>query len=424
MIKRKAILLAILIGLSFNTSAQDTTYVRQLIDSLSSEYFFGRGYLKQGGTKAAEYLSDEMKQIGLEPVGDSYLQNFTFKVNTFPADPVLSINGETYRAGYDYVMPSDCPTINGKFPLHILDSTVVNDSLRFCKLQAENYHKHVIVVPVWQIEEKKRERLVKEKIRNNYLKAKAYIMINDRYTIWSVSTETKKAPVFQFTRQAFPDTANEIEIHIKSKMDRTTASNVVGYLPGSSGKTMAFSAHYDHLGGIGENLYYPGAQDNASGVAMCLDIARFYKNNPPEFNVLIMLFAGEEAGLLGSSWYVNKPLYPLDSIDFLINLDMAGTGEKGIAIVNAKDSLYTKEREAFIHINDSLNLLDDIKCRPVSPNSDHFPFHQKGVKSVFIYSRGGETFYHNPADVSSSVSLGGYYDIFELITNFLKSYGR
>jgi len=423
MIKRSLYLLAFIL-LSMQLSAQDTSYVRQLVDTLSSQHFFGRGYLNQGGNKAAAYLRDEMKHIGLQPVDDSYLQDFSFRVNTFPADPVLSINGETYRAGYDYVMPSDCPSINGTFPLHILDSTVVNDSLRFCDLQKGKYHKRIVVIPVWQIDEKKQERLVKEKIRNNYLKAKAYIMINDRYTIWSVSTETKKAPVFQFTRDAFPVEAQTIELTIKSKIAKTTASNVVGYLPAKTGKTIALTAHYDHLGGIGKDLYYPGAQDNASGVAMCLDIARYYKSNPPEFNVLIMLFAGEEAGLLGSSWYVNKPLYPLDSIDFLINLDMAGTGEKGIAIVNAKDSLYTKEREAFIHINDSLNLLDDIKCRPVSPNSDHFPFHQKGVKSVFIYSRGGETFYHNPADVSSSVSLGGYYDIFELITNFLKSYGR
>ncbi len=423
---KKKFLCVFVINLLFlgSVSAQDTAYVRKIVDTLASESFFGRGYLKDGCKKSAEYLKQEMQNIGLQPVDDNYLQDFSFLVNTFPEAPVLTIDGRTYRTGYDYIMPDDCPSFSGEYPLIVLDSTVLNDSVSFCELKPYGHDNDVIVIRLDQIKDRKLQYFVRDKADNDFLKAKAYVLVNDRYTIWSVASEHKKVPVFQFTKEAFPDSAERISFDISSRLLRTRQSNVAGILSNDADKTIAFTAHYDHLGGIGDSLYFPGAHDNASGVAMSLDLARHFRENPPGFNVLILLFAGEEAGLLGSSYYVQDPLLPLDDIDFVINLDMVGTGEKGISIINAADSAYTEERELFQSLNESENFLEDIAYRKVSSNSDHYPFHEKGVKSVFIYSRGGESYYHNVQDRPSTVSLGGYYGIFQLITSFTDSYVR
>ena len=85
-----------------------------------------------------------------------------------------------------------------------------------------------------------------------------------------------------------------------------------------------FTAHYDMIGSFGEGNYFPGASDNGSGTAMVLDLARhFSSGRKPFYSVAFMLFSGEEAGLLGSTHYVDHPLFPLERIKLVINLDQA-----------------------------------------------------------------------------------------------------
>ena len=113
--------------------------------------------------------------------------------------------------------------------------------------------------------------------------------------------------------------------------------NVVGILPGSDPKlkdeTIIIGAHYDHLGRGGEGSLAPregeihhGADDNASGVAGVLELARFFKSQQlrPRRTIVFMAFSGEEEGLLGSNYYVNHPILPLANIAAMINMDMIG----------------------------------------------------------------------------------------------------
>ncbi len=74
---------------------------------------------------------------------------------------------------------------------------------------------------------------------------------------------------------------------------------------------LVFSAHYDHLGQMGKDIYFPGANDNASGTSMLLNLAKYYSQNRPKYSVLFIAFGGEEAGLIGSEYYVKNPLVPL-----------------------------------------------------------------------------------------------------------------
>ncbi|MDA3910656.1 MAG: M28 family metallopeptidase [Bacteroidales bacterium] len=416
----KRILIAICILCCFQSllQAQDTSYVRKIVKTLSSEQYFGRGYTKQGVQLAADYLEQEMKTIGLTPFLDSYTQDLSYVVNVFPGAYSLKLDNKTFQAGTDYIISPDCGNINGEFEIYEIPLQILKDSAKLCNIKQKKTKNKFVVLHLHELSDRKQSNFIREKISENFLKARGYILVQDVYPIWSISASKNEAVIIRFDKSYFPELAETIELHVESKQKPIETSNLIGYVPGNTDKTIMFTAHYDHLGGIGDSIFFPGAHDNASGVAACLDIARHYIEKPADYRIIIMLFTGEEAGLLGSTYYSLNPLFPLSEIDFLINLDMVGTGSKGITIVNAKDSTYKDAFAKFEAINTQDSLQLKIQARGISANSDHYPFNEQGVRGVFIYSRGGKTFYHNPQDKQQTVSLAAYQEIFKLITKF------
>jgi Zn-dependent M28 family amino/carboxypeptidase len=112
---------------------------------------------------------------------------------------------------------------------------------------------------------------------------------------------------------------------------------------------------------MGENAYFPGANDNASGTTMLVTLAQYFKENPSKYNLVFIAFAGEEAGLVGSEYFVNHPFFKLKKIKFLLNLDIMGSGEEGITVVNATE--HKKEFEVLDKLNKEENFLSKIKKR-------------------------------------------------------------
>ena len=126
-------------------------------------------------------------------------------------------------------------------------------------------------------------------------------------------------------------------------------------------------------------------------------------------------------GLKGSSYYVENPFFPLESIRFLINLDMVGTGSEGITVVNG--TVYTDAFAKLDSINTANDYIAQVAERGESCNSDHCPFYQKGVPSVFIYSRGKEYLeYHNIYDLPEYLPFTKYEGIFRLLRDFTTIY--
>jgi len=198
--------------------------------------------------------------------------------------------------------------------------------------------------------------------------------------------------------------------------------NVIGFVRGKKYPELfiAFTAHYDHLGMMGKRTYFPGANDNGSGTAMVTDLAKYYAQpeNQPDYSIVFMLFSGEEAGLFGSNYYADHPLFRLEQITMLINLDMVGTGSEGITVVNGK--AYKNVMDAFEKINEGNKYLSEIKARGEACNSDHCPFYQKGVKSIFIYTRGKEhTAYHSVKDTADDFPFTAYDGLFKLLTKYV-----
>ena len=198
-----------------------------------------------------------------------------------------------------------------------------------------------------------------------------------------------------------------------------TSQNVIGYVEGTRFKDsfVVITAHYDHLGMMGNAALFPGANDNASGVAMMLNLAKYYSQNPQTFSVVFIAFSGEETGLIGSKYFVDHPLFPLDNIRFLLNIDLMGNGADGVMTVNAM--VYTKEFMALKSINDASNYLPAIKARGKAKNSDHYWFSEAGVPSFFFYLMGPYPHYHDVNDKASNVPLTNFSEAFQLFRDFV-----
>ncbi|MEJ7659546.1 MAG: M28 family peptidase [Hymenobacter sp.] len=142
---------------------------------------------------------------------------------------------------------------------------------------------------------------------------------------------------------------------------------------------LVVSAHYDHLGTMGKNVYFPGANDNASGVALLLELAAHYARpeNQPACSVAFLLFGAEEAGLVGSTYFVQHPLIPLSRVKFLLNLDLLGTGEEGATVVNGRT--FPAAYQRLTALNDTHHYLPRLTARGPAANSDHYPFSEAGV---------------------------------------------
>ena len=244
-------------------------------------------------------------------------------------------------------------------------------------------------------------------------------IINTKFT-WSVGREQSFFPYIEIQENKIDKTAT-LTIDIEAKFVKNYQSqNVMAYLPAKKkcAKTVMFTAHYDHLGRMGADTYFPGGNDNASGTAMLFTMANYFKNNPSDYNLLFVAFAGEEAGLVGSEFFVNNAPLKLKKIKFLFNLDIMGSGEDGVTIVNA--TLFEREFQLLQDINNEKSLLSQVKSRGPAANSDHYWFTENGVPAFFMYTMGINKNYHDIFDTYEALSFVEYQDITTLLIEFVK----
>ncbi len=403
--------------------SQNQEKTRERIEVLSSEKMHGRGYVNDGCNKAADYLADEMAEIGLKSFGDNYFQKFDFTVNTFPGQLQVKIDKQELVPGYDYMIGPATPSIKESYDLYRPDSVLLNDTLAFSKeVLDKDFSDKMLVIDYAQTENREIKVFYINIMKSNEHFGGIVELIPDDL-MWAVRQFQQEYPVVKIKRESYPQNAKILDLKVKAKfLDDYSTKNVIGYIEGERDEFIVFTAHYDHLGRMGKKVYIPGAQDNASGSAMILDIAEYYKNNKPEYSIAIMLFAGEEAGLLGSINYVLNPLFDLRKIKMVINMDMVGTGDEGITIVNGGNPDYKDIWDTFESINIEKEYFTTIKPRGEAANSDHYPFHAVGIPAVFIYSMGGKTYYHNPGDKLETLTFTGYEALFNLLLNFVEEY--
>ncbi|HKC36379.1 MAG TPA: hypothetical protein VKB95_09970, partial [Chitinophagaceae bacterium] len=217
--KRTAGLLLLFLG--NNCFSQDLAFGKKIVDTLTSPAFWGRGYTNDGMKKAAEYLSSQFQSYGLKPMnGNDFLQRFSYPVNTFPGDMEVSINGTDMIPGKDYIIGPESRGIKAKGNLERADS-----------VQFVNREKRVIV------------------------------KLEDKLT-WEVAPEASDITIIQVDKRSLNDVPGSFKIDIENKVVKDfKAANVCGIVKGTlkPDSIIFITAHYDHLGGMGKNTYFPGA---------------------------------------------------------------------------------------------------------------------------------------------------------------------
>lgn len=360
-------------------SAQDLPEARKLIDTLTSVSFWGRGYTNDGMAKAADYIVNEFALAGLKPMeGDNFKQPFSYPVNTFPGKMEVAVNGIKLSPGKDFIIGAS------------------SSGQRNSQVQEEQADSITYIA--------RKQRLL--------------LIMQDKLT-WDVSQKAENYTVVLIDKKAIKDKPETVDIDVENTfIPDFKTSNICGMVKGTvhPDSVLMITAHYDHLGGMGAETYFPGANDNASGITLLLSLARYYGANPQPYSIGFICFAGEEAGLVGSKYFTTHPLIPLDKIKFLINADMVGTGEKGITVVNA--TLHPKQFALINQLNDQHKYLPKINSRGKAANSDHYPFTEKGVPAFFIYTEGGIRAYHDVFDRSKTLPLTKLSGLYHLLIDF------
>ena len=209
--------------------------------------------------------------------------------------------------------------------------------------------------------------------------------------------------------QSFPLASSlRISLSVDVEHQRAMVSNVAGYLPGKSDEYLILGAHYDHLGMGGEGSLAPnrraphlGADDNASGVAAILELARSYAQaDKPERGILFLAFAGEEIGLLGSGHWVENPTLPIENAVAMFNFDMVGRIEKRKLYVGGVGT--AEPFEALVQAAASEHGLKADRSKSGSSSSDHTSFAAKKIPVLFFFS-GLHSDYHKPSDSADKI---------------------
>lgn len=211
-----------------------------------------------------------------------------------------------------------------------------------------------------------------------------------------------------------------------------TASNVIGFLDNGAAYTIVIGAHYDHLGeGRQGSLRDPnavgqihnGADDNASGVAGLLELARYFSKNDVKepYNFLFIAFGAEELGLVGSRYFANNPTLPLEKINFMANMDMIGryAPDRGVGI----GGYGTSDAWPDIFKGVSGGNVKFFTDRSGSGGADHASFYAKKIPVLFFHT-GGHDDYHKPTDDFEKIDLVSEVGILnieiQLIENAMK----
>lgn len=397
-------------------------YARKVVDTMTSESMHGRGYVNYGTRIAADYIRSEYKRAGLKMFGADFFQSFSFPVNIFPGNMGVNIAGPLV-CGKDYIVRGDCGSLSGEFMLErIVVADVLKSKKRLKKFRKKDLSNSFIVIDKAGADLKNKEvQQFVEGLQNNSCNAKGIIELEETKLTGDFSMEAKPYVALIILRSSVPAAAKTIRLDIQNeRIVSYPSQNVIGYVQGTqfSDSFIVFSAHYDHLGQMGRSVYFPGANDNASGCAMLLNLVRYYSmpEHRPKYSIAFMAFGGEEVGLLGSKYYTEHSLFPLKNIKFLLNMDIMGTGEDGITVVNG--SVFKNEFEKLKQINDENNFIKEVRIRGKAANSDHYFFSENGVKAFFIYTMGGIKAYHDIYDRAETLPLNEFEDLFKMIVKF------
>ena len=189
-------------------------------------------------------------------------------------------------------------------------------------------------------------------------------------------------------------------LHWKTTRADGLLTNVVGMIPGTGPDTIVIGAHRDHFGRPA-GLWFPGADDNASGTAILLEVARALVKIGvrPQRTILFVSFSGQERNLLGSRLYTSRPVVPLDSTKAMVNIDHVGAGD-GVLILRTTELKKSMLKEA----GWATGLVKKLDYYGFLPGGDDGPFKEAGIPTVSIASGGVHPHMNQPTDSADTIN--------------------
>ena len=399
--------------------AQNLPYFKRIVKELSSAKYQGRGYARGGANKAGKYLAREFEKAGVDEVT---LQPFTIDINTFCGAMEMRADGRKLRPGVDFSMREYSPGVHGEFPVYYVDTLNFDGDRLLAELARPENAGCMVCCDFWFTY---KHREVFSKLQKAGECANAGLL----YT-WEAPIKFYKAygekvvdkPIVWVTPEAI-EGVKRVKLNVDNEfLEDYGLFNVIAKVEGARHDSCyVFTAHYDHLGNLGPRVFYPGANDNASGTATILTLAGHYARNRPQFDMYFLAFSGEDANLRGSTYYVEHPVVPLEQIKFLFNIDMIG--DDNPAIYCELSDAGMKQFSKFEEVNASQHLFTKIDRGELAANSDHYPFAERGVPCIFLENQEGSAFphYHTPADNFKTVKFDSYEPVFRLVTGFIEN---
>ena len=439
------LLLLISTTVSAQTDAELKSNLKQHISILASDKFEGREPGTKGERLSYEYITQQFKNIGLQPLGSNdYLQSFEFSAGTKSgAKNKLNIAGKSLKSDTEYyVLPYSAlhSTASGK-------SIKIGSGLLSKELGRNDYEgftdlKGKIAVMDYATPEADNPHSkwaeasdLRKRIEIAVSKGISGLIIynsNDSIKNPEKNSEIKITPfaipiVFVKSIEAAM-LKNDQQITIETDIEKIMHSghNVIGYIDNHAGNTVLIGAHYDHLGyGGHESLYrgtpaiHNGADDNASGTSTLIELARKLKSSSlKKYNYLFIAFSGEEKGLLGSNYFVKHPTIDLKKVNYMLNMDMVGRlkPEEHVLLINGAgtspswDSLLNNIKVDSLRIKTTAS--------GVGP-SDHTSFYLEGIPVLHFFS-GTHSDYHKPSDDEPLINYNGMVSIFHYMYDLIE----
>ena len=454
LVKKCQIFVAILLSTFsiFTLQAQDSLYIKKIICDLSVPEMYGRGTPYNGDFKAAQYIREEFKNLNVNPLGVDYFQEYPIYGYEMIGNVSVVVGDSTLKNFYDYRLPFHTPSLNGNFkiieaPLEILDYTLDNGVYTFSEFATEKWNKfskkykkqiesEMIYFNADKIKTLPLDSLTRLRITQNleHLKIDSTTYFGFSKILIGITTlpgfgtrpyPEKDFAFFYIKPEFISKKTKNIEVHFDNKMGFRTTQNVLGIVEGTlhPDSFIVFIGHYDHLGMLGDDCIFPGAFDNASGTAYVLALAKYFKQKPLPYSTVFILVSGEESGLQGSTYFVNNPLINLKNIKQVLNFDLLCGGNDGILFFNGIDTLCFPFLNVMDEVNKTENLVPKIDKRRNIPNSDHYPFTQKQIPSLFTLTMGGgKPPTHHPEDKCAACAVDFSENILKLIILTLEKF--
>lgn len=416
------------------------TNLQQHIHYLADDKLEGRRTGTAGEKLAYEYISDEFRKNGLTPKGSTgYYQ-------AFEVSEGKQINPTTYFTinGNHLVLQKDF------FPL-VVSANASMEALPSIALQEPG-------MP-WFFDLKD---LVEENAANPHfdfnaavLKSAKEVQKKGAAAVFLYNTSVKEdglkfngkdrsemlgIPLIYFTKESakkyLSDEAATLDIKFKTDIGdkKRTGTNVIGYIDNGAATTVVLGAHFDHLG-YGEdgnsretdkkNMIHNGADDNASGTAALIELARLLKiSKLKNNNYLFVAFSGEELGLYGSKYFTEHPAVDLNNVNYMINMDMVGrlndsshvltVGGYGTTPVWGEMYRTTGKKKLFAG-----NISFRFDSSGTGP-SDHTSFYLKNIPVLFYFT-GLHTDYHKPTDDFEKINFNGEMNVVKHIISVIEA---